>query len=129
MKSAPVTFWTVRVLPFVTELVNAVRAGRLDEELVYAKRIRKGSVDRYTASSPPHIQAARKVEGRVGNVIRYVITREGPEPVLPGRPLPANIDHSYYIERVLRPISEAILQHLDLHFEDAIGEPRQLSLL
>jgi len=117
------------VLPFVADLVKDVRAGRLDKELVYTKRIRKGSLDRYTASSPPHIQAARKVKGRVGNVIRYAITSNGPEPVLPGHPLPANLDRGYYIERVLRPIAEAILPHLDLHFEDATGEPRQLSLL
>ena len=117
------------VLHFVTELVADVRAGRLDEELVYVKRIRKGSLDRYTASSPPHVQAARKVEGPVGPVIRYAITTAGPEPVVLGRPLPANIDHGHYVERVLRPIADAILPHLDLHFEDAIGEPRQLSLL
>src|SRR5690606_38185835 len=39
-------------MPFVTEVVRQVRAGELDSELVYAKRIRKGSLDRYTAATP-----------------------------------------------------------------------------
>ena len=39
------------VLPFVREIVARVRAGELDAELVYAKRIRKGALERYTAPS------------------------------------------------------------------------------
>jgi DNA polymerase-2 len=106
-----------------------MRAGELDAELVYAKRVRKGSLDRYTATTPPHIQAARKAGGRAGAVVRYVITEAGPEPVLPGRPLPAAIDRRHYVERVLRPVAEAILSHVDEHFDDALGHPRQLPLL
>jgi DNA polymerase-2 len=68
------------VVPFVRELVERLRRGELDRELVYAKRVRKGSLDRYTATTPPHIQAARKLEGAVPPVVRYVITRAGPEP-------------------------------------------------
>jgi hypothetical protein len=62
-------------------------------------------------------------------VVRYVICRSGPEPVVPGRPLPADIDRSHYIERVLRPVADAILSELDSSFDEAMGEPRQLSLL
>jgi DNA polymerase-2 len=117
------------VLPWVTELIARLRAGELDGELVYAKRVRKGSLDRYTATTPPHVQAARKAGGRAGAVVRYVITAEGPEPVLPGRPLPAGIDHDHYIERVLRPVAQAILDPLGQDFDEATGHPRQLSLL
>jgi DNA polymerase-2 len=116
-------------LPFVREVIERMRAGELDAELVYAKRVRKGSLDRYTATTPPHIQAARKAGGRAGAVVRYVITEAGPEPVLPGRPLPAAIDRRHYVERVLRPVAEAILSHVDEHFDDALGHPRQLPLL
>jgi DNA polymerase-2 len=117
------------VLPFARELVGRVRAGELDEELVYAKRVRKGSLARYTATTPPHVQAARKIEGRVGPVVRYVITRAGPEPVFPGRALPGGIDHEHYVEKVLRPVADAILSQLGSSFAEAVGEPRQLSLL
>ena len=106
-----------------------LRAGELDQELVYAKRVRKGSLDRYTATTPPHVQAARKAGGRLGRVVRYVITATGPEPVFPGRALPEGIDHSHYVERVLRPVAEAILAPLGREFDEALGQPRQLSLL
>ncbi|MDH3211196.1 MAG: DNA polymerase II [Myxococcales bacterium] len=114
---------------FVRNLVTGVAAGDFDAELVYAKRIRKGSVERYTATTPPHIQAARKAGGKVGPVVRYVITQSGPEPVLPGRPLPEAIDRSHYLERVLRPVADAILPQVDSSFDEAVGQPHQLPLL
>jgi DNA polymerase-2 len=117
------------VLPFVRQLVEGVRAGELDEELVYVKRIRKGSLDRYTATTPPHVRAARKLGGAVGPVIRYVITRDGPEPVLPGRPVPSGIDRRHYLERVLRPVAEGILSEIGQSFDEALGAPRQLTLI
>ncbi len=120
------------VVCFAKRVTDSVLAGELDEELVYVKRIRKGSLDRYTATTPPHVQAARKAVGqvgRIGPIVRYVITATGPEPVLAGRPLPPQIDHRHYVERVLRPIADAILQPLGFEFAEALGEPRQLSLL
>jgi len=117
------------VLPFVKQLVHEVRAGALDAELVYAKRVRKGSLDRYTVTTPPHVQAARKAGRAAGPVVRYVITGAGPEPVLPGRGLPGGIDRRHYVERVLRPVAEAILQPLGHDFDEALGQPRQLPLL
>ncbi|MCE2392479.1 MAG: DNA polymerase II [Proteobacteria bacterium] len=117
------------VAGFAREPAARVESGELDAELVYAKRVRKGSLERYTATTPPHVQAARKIRGPVGPVVRYVVTRGGPEPVLPGRPLPENIDRAHYRERVLRPVADAILGELDSSFDEALGEPRQLSLL
>jgi DNA polymerase-2 len=115
-------------LPFVAEVARATSAGELDSELVYVKRVRKRSLDQYTASSPPHVQAARKAGGTQRGVIRYVITHTGPEPVLPGRELPPGIDHRHYLEKVLRPIADAVLVHLDLSFDEAMGAPRQMKL-
>lgn len=115
-------------LPFVAEVARATGAGELDSELVYVKRVRKRSLDQYTASSPPHVQAARKAGGSQGGVIRYVITHTGPEPVLPGRELPPGIDHRHYLDKVLRPIADAVLVHLDRSFDEAMGHPRQMKL-
>jgi DNA polymerase-2 len=122
-------FTDAPVLPFMRETVDAVRRGELDAELVYAKRVRKGSLDRYTGAAPPHVQAARKAGARAGPLVRYVVTARGPEPVFHGQALPGDINRSHYVERVLRPIAEAILEPLGLHTEDALGEPRQLGLL
>jgi len=119
--------------PFARELVERVLAGELDEELVFVKRIRKGSADRYTTTTPPHVQAARKLAEagvEAGPVVRYVMTAGGPEPVRPGRPLPAGIDRLQYVEHVLTPIGDAILAELGERFDEAIGrpKPRQLAL-
>jgi DNA polymerase II len=116
------------VLPFVRDVVAAVKSGELDAELVYAKRLRKGGVDRYTGAVPPHVQAARKA-GRTGGVIHYVITDLGPEPVHPRRPLPKGIDRRHYVDKVLRPVADALLGDLGTSFDEALGEPRQLALL
>jgi DNA polymerase elongation subunit (family B) len=96
--------------------------------------VRKASLDRYTATTPPHVQAARKLaeQGvRVGPVVRYVVTAMGPEPVVPGRALPASIDRRYYLDHVLRPIADAILIERGESFDAALGRarPQQLDLL
>lgn len=116
-------------MPFVKEIVDRVRSGELDRELVYVKRIRKGDVASYTRTTPPHVQAAKKVEGFSGGIIRYVVTAEGPEPVLPGRDLPPRIDHEHAVEKLLRPIADAILPEVGGSFDEAVGNPRQLNLL
>jgi DNA polymerase-2 len=121
-------FTDQEVLPFVRELVTRVLAGELEPELVYVKRVRKGSLDRYTTTTPPHVQAARKAGAAAGPVVRYVITEDGPEPVLPGRPLPPRIDRRHYVERVLRPIADAILPFVGHSFDEALDAPRQLDL-
>lgn len=125
------------VMPFVKELTENLLAGAFDEKLIYVKRIRKGSLESYTASAPQHIQAARKAReqhpDRVGPVIRYVVTKSGPEPVYPGGPLPESVsrqlDRRHYVERVVRPIADALLTLVDESFDEALGEPRQLNLL
>jgi DNA polymerase II len=122
-------FTDAPLLPFVREVVAAVRSGELDPELVYGKRVRKGAPENYSGTPPPHVQAARKAGARAGAVVRYVITARGPEPVFHGEALPQDVDRAHYVDRVLRPIAEAILEPLGLHIEDALGEPRQLGLL
>jgi DNA polymerase-2 len=117
-------------LPFVRDIIEGVRGGLSDSDLIYTKRIRKGSVDSYTASVPPHVQAARKAGTAArGGVIHYVIAKSGPEPAIPGRPLPGNLDYTHYLDKVLRPVAEAILIHVGKDFDEAAGNPRQLSLL
>jgi DNA polymerase-2 len=120
------------LMPFVKQVTDDVTDGKLDAELVYVKRIRKRKLDSYTASTPPHIQAARKLQEaghEVGRIIRYVVTRTGPEPVLPGAPLPDAIDRRHYVERVIRPVADAILVEIGHSFDEAMGQPQQLDLL
>jgi len=65
----------------------------------------------------------------VGPVVRYLVTARGPEPVLPGRPLPPDVDRGHYVERVLRPVAEALLADMGSSFDEAVGNPSQLTLL
>jgi DNA polymerase elongation subunit (family B) len=116
-------------VPFVRELVGRMRGGELDRELVYAKRIRKGSVEQYTDVVPPHVIAARKAGRTAGGVVYYVITEGGPEPVEARGPLPPGIDRRHYLERVLRPVADALLTDLGTSLDEALGEARQLELL
>ena len=44
----------------MADLARSVRAGELDAELVYRKRIRRPLND-YEKNVPPHIQAARRL--------------------------------------------------------------------
>ena len=122
-------FTDEEVMPYVKQIAEDVLEGKLDDELVYVKRIRKRTLDSYTASTPPHVQAARKAGNLTGNVIRYVIAQTGPEPVVPGGVLPKDIDRRHYIERVVRPVADAILVEIGHSFDEATGQPQQLDLL
>ena len=117
------------VLPWLKDLVAEVRSGALDQECVYTKRLRKGDLSRYIKGIPPHVQAARKAGKDAGNVIRYVITARGPEPVLRGRPFPRDIDRNHALEKLMRPIADAILPEIRTTFDEALGRPVQLQLL
>jgi DNA polymerase II len=117
------------VAPFVRELLADLLAGRLDRELVIRKGLRKGAVERYTAATPPHVEAARKAGPGVGRVVHYVQTRRGPEPVEPDGELPADLDRAHYVDKVVRPIAQAILSQLGQDFDELTDQPRQLSLL
>jgi len=117
------------VEPFVRELVAELLAGRLDRELVIRKALRKGAVENYTAATPPHVEAARRAGPGVGRVVFYVQTRGGPEPVEPEGELPRELDRAHYVEKVVRPIADAILAQLGTSFDEVTDQPRQLTLL
>jgi DNA polymerase-2 len=101
-----------------------VRAGRFDHELVYRKALRK-PLEAYTATTPPHVAAARKMSGPPGWVIEYVITEDGPEPAAE-RSSP--FDHEHYVQRQVRPVAEPILALLDLEFDRIVGDDAQMKL-
>jgi DNA polymerase II len=109
---------------YLVGVARALRRGELDDLLVYRKGLRK-PLDRYTASTPPHVAAARKSAGRPGRIIAYVMTAAGPEP-LDART--AEIDREHYLDRQVRPVAEPVLASLGLEFDQVIGDDRQLGL-
>lgn len=107
---------------WVRQLVKSLKAGELDEKLVYRKRLRK-DVSEYTKHVAPHVRAARML-GNAVREVHYVITPEGPVPV---ELRPQNIDYQHYIDKQLRPIADSLLGLLGLSFQELLT-PSQLSL-
>jgi DNA polymerase-2 len=110
---------------YLAEIVERVRKGDLDDELVYRKNLRKGTGD-YTTTTPPHVAAARKSSQPLGRSIRYVVTTAGAEPV-------DNLEHppdrEHYVAKQVRPVAEPVLEALGLDFDRVIGDTRQYDLL
>ena len=104
--------------------MRQVRSGALDDALVYRKNLRKAADD-YTATTPPHVAAARKSTQPQGRLVSYVMTTAGPEP-LDNRQHP--LDREHYVEKQVRPVAEPVLETLGLDFERVIGDRRQAEL-
>jgi DNA polymerase-2 len=109
---------------YLAEIVARVRRGELDEELVYHKNLRKQTGE-YTATTPPHVAAARKSRSGAGRSIRYVVTTAGAEPL---DNLSHPLDREHYVEKQIKPVAEPVLETLGLNFERVIGDARQFEL-
>jgi DNA polymerase-2 len=110
---------------YLRDIVQQLRDGKLDDELVYRKNLRKSTRD-YTATTPPHVAAARKSSQPPGRSIRYVVTTSGAEPL---DNLQSPIDREHYVDKQIRPVAEPVLEILRLDFSRVIGDVRQLDLL
>jgi DNA polymerase-2 len=110
---------------YLADLVRRVRNGQLDDALVYRKNLRKDADD-YTATTPPHVAAARKSTQGTGRLVAYVMTTAGPEPLDNVR---HPIDREHYVQKQIKPVAEPVLSVLGLSFERVIGDSRQLDLL
>ncbi|MGB6452782.1 MAG: DNA polymerase II [Steroidobacteraceae bacterium] len=109
---------------YLAEIVSRVRKGELDAELVYYKNLRKDASD-YTATTPPHVAAARKSSQPQGRLIRYVMTTAGAEPL---DNLQHPLDREHYVGKQVQPVAEPVLEALGLDFERVIGDTQQLDL-
>ena len=114
--------------PFETWLqqqVRDLRAGRLDAELVYRRRLRK-SPTAYTHNHPPHVKAALLLPPeRQSGTIAYVMTRRGPVPLeLPH----TDMDYEHYETKQLRPVVEDILAMKGRTFAGVVSGEEQLRL-
>ena len=109
---------------YLKRLVERLRQGDFDDELVLRKAMRKPP-EAYTSTSPPHVVAARKMSRRPGWLVSYVITTAGPEPAAEQK---HPLDHEHYVTRQIRAVAEPVLDLLGLRFEKVIGDDRQLDL-
>ncbi len=106
---------------YLVETVAAVRRGQLDDLLVYRKRIRK-PLSEYTRNIPPHVKAAQLLE-TPPQVIAYVITRNGPQPV---EQRTAVLDYEHYITTQIRPVFEQIAEWSGTSWEEIMTGQQSL---
>ncbi|MDR0387125.1 MAG: DNA polymerase II [Treponema sp.] len=98
----------------VSIILKELRSGKLDEELVYRKRLSRPP-ETYTSSTPPQVKAARALgwKGRRGTV-EFVWTVNGPEPAsLPH----ARFDYDHYTDSQVLPVVRSIAAALGWHRE------------
>ena len=106
---------------YVQKLIAELRQSKYDEKLLYRKRIRK-ALESYTATTPPHIKAARQLK-QAPRVIFYYITSNGPEPkVLWKSPL----DYQHYIDKQIAPIVKSLSEHYSFSYERAVSSQQSL---
>jgi DNA polymerase-2 len=109
---------------YLADVVRKVRHGDLDSALVYRKNLRKDA-NEYTATTPPHVAAARKSTQAPGRLISYVMTTAGAEPLDNVR---HPLDREHYVPKQVKPVAEPVLETLGLDFERVIGDSRQYDL-
>jgi DNA polymerase-2 len=98
----------------ISGILKALWSGKLDEELVYRKRLSRPP-ETYTSSTPPQVKAARALgwKGRRGTV-EFVWTRSGPEPAsLPHAPF----DYDHYTDSQVLPVARSIAAAMGWHTE------------
>jgi len=110
---------------YLADVVRRLRSGQFDDALVYRKNLRKEAAE-YTATTPPHVAAARKSTRGSGRLISYVMTTAGPEPI---DNVQHPLDREHYVAKQVKPVAEPVLETLGLDFERVIGDERQLDLL
>ncbi len=112
------------VASYLHDTAKALRAGELDDLLVYRKGLRK-DVESYKTNVPPHVQAVKKSSAPPPRVVSYVITTAGPELAAEAtHPL----DREHYLEKQIKPVAEPVLEALGLSFTQVIGDDRQIAL-
>ncbi|AYA65647.1 DNA polymerase II [Alteromonas sp. RKMC-009] len=110
---------------YIRSLLSDIRAGKLDDFLVYARRLRK-PLNAYTRTQPPHVKAARQADEmnlatgkplqyQHKTTVRYVVTIAGPQAVGYVTQPP---DYEHYIEKQIRPIAESILPATGINYDD-----------
>jgi DNA polymerase-2 len=118
-----------KVHDYLLQVIEDTRSGKLNEQLVYRKRIRR-KLDLYVKNIPPHVKAARLADQQnaaLGKPLRYqhkgwisyVITINGPQPL---EYITSQIDYDHYVEKQIKPIAEGILPFIGLSFENMTSQ-------
>jgi DNA polymerase-2 len=97
---------------YVRDITDQLFAGECDDQLIYAKRLRR-PLESYVSSQPPHVKAARKMH-KPGKRIQYMMTLNGPDPI---ENITAKPDYQHYQEKQLQPVADSILYFLGTSYQ------------
>ncbi len=117
-------FHNQEIAEYTKKFLIDIQKGKYDDLLVYRKSIRK-ELHEYTKSTPPHVKAARQLEKLDSDIIEYVITEEGPEPI---QKIKHKLDYNHYIQKQIKPIAETVLLFFNKKFDDLIKGNKQTTL-
>ncbi|MBC8500639.1 MAG: DNA polymerase II [Nanoarchaeota archaeon] len=117
-------FHKKEVAEYVKKFVNDLKKGKYNKLLVYRKAIRK-NLNAYIKTTPPHVKAARMLKELKSNIIEYVITVNGPEPIELHK---SRIDYDHYIEKQLKPLADTVLSFYNTNFDDIVKNSSQKTL-
>jgi len=106
---------------YIAKTAERLLRGEFDDKLVYRKHVRK-ELNAYTSNIPPHVQAAKLLDAPV-KVVKYYITKTGPQPV---EKLSAPIDYQHYMDSQLRPIADSILVWMGSDFDRMVSGQQEL---
>ncbi|MBT7410150.1 MAG: DNA polymerase II [Methylococcales bacterium] len=120
---------------YIREITEDVLNGRLNQQLIYRKRLRRKLAD-YQKNIPPHVQAALKAEQffsannqrskyRNGGTISYIKTINGPEPM---ENIQSDIDFQHYIDKQIEPIVDNIVSFLGSSYQRITQRQEELGL-
>ncbi len=112
------------VQQLIVSLIEKLKSGELDDQLVYSKRLRKPT-NEYLKNVPPHVRAAkvedekRLVQGLPlkfdrSTTVKYVMTLQGPQTIAS---VNSPLDYDHYVEKQIKPIAESILPVIGVEFE------------
>lgn len=106
---------------YIIHIVDQIRSGKADKKLIYRKQLRK-PLHEYTASIPPHVQAARLLD-KPPRIVHYYMTTAGPQPVEKRN---APLDYEHYIESQIKPVADAILEWCHTSFDRIVSGQQDL---
>ncbi len=110
---------------WIRQVVAEIRAGRMDDKLVYRRRLTRRAAE--YKSPPPHVRAVMMLDpdgSRDLREVEYVITPNGPVPLELN---PREIDYNHYIDKQIRSLADDVLAPSGDSF-DAVMGGKQLDL-
>jgi DNA polymerase-2 len=117
-------FHKKEIANFVKKFVDNLRKGKYDSLLIYRKALSK-ELSEYVKTTPPHVKAARLLDKIEDNVIQYLMTENGPEPI---QKLKSKLDYEHYIAKQIKPLADSVLCFYSVNFDDLLQGNKQKTL-